>query len=97
MPYAGLALDSKGNLYGTTQLGGTGTGRGCIYGLDSGCGVVFKLDSSGQETVLYSFTSGPNGNVPDSGVILDSAGDLYGTTQYGGAANAGVIYRITTP
>ena len=58
-----------GNLYGTTDGGGA-----------SGAGVVFKVDTSGNETVLYSFTGGADGAYPNAGVILDSAGNLYGTT-----------------
>jgi uncharacterized repeat protein (TIGR03803 family) len=82
-PDAGVIRDSAGNLYGTTTLGGLGSG------------VVFKLDTSGQETVLYSFTGGADGSIPYGGLTLDSAGNLYGTTYYGGTANAGVVYKLT--
>src|ERR1035437_3973399 len=53
-------------------------------------GVVFKVDTSGTETVLYSFTGGADGDYPEAGVIRDSAGNLYGTTIGGGAAGYGV-------
>jgi len=82
-PYAGVALDSAGNLYGTTYYGGA-----------ANTGVVYKVSPSGQETVLYAFTGGTDGGNPHAGVILDSAGNLYGTTYYGGAANAGVVYKV---
>src|ERR1022692_4562657 len=82
-PHAGVILDSAGNLYGTTPNGGT-----------SGAGVVFKLDTTGHETVLYSFTGGADGGYPDAGLIGDSAGYLYGTTLYGGTAGNGTVYKL---
>ncbi len=72
-PRSGVASDAHGNLYGTTYYGGT-----------SGIGVVYKLDPSGQETVLHSF-AGHDGAAPYAGVLLDPAGYIYGTTYYGGA------------
>jgi uncharacterized repeat protein (TIGR03803 family) len=83
-PYAGVIRDSAGNLYGTTNWGGT-----------AGAGVVYLLDTTGHETVLYSFTGGADGGVPN-GVIRDPAGNLYGTTSGGGTANAGVVYKLDT-
>jgi len=84
----GVVRDSAGNLYGTTSNGG---------GVD---GVVFKLDTAGQETVLHTFTGGADGGVPYGGVILDSAGNLYGTTYYGGinpdCSGCGVVYEMDT-
>ncbi len=84
-PYAGLILDSAGNLYGTTLYGGTGNCKGENGGI--GCGTVFKLDTNGVETVLYSFAGGTDGEFPASDLIRDSQGNLYGTTGQGGAAN----------
>ena len=55
---------------------------------------VFKLDHAGNETVLYSFTGGTDGNTPYSGVIRDEAGNLYGTTVGGGAFGSGVVYKV---
>jgi uncharacterized repeat protein (TIGR03803 family) len=75
--------DSAGNLYGTTPGGGI-----------SGAGVVYKLDTAGQETVLYTFTGGADGGNPDAGVIADSAGNLYGTTYNGGTSGAGVVFKL---
>jgi uncharacterized repeat protein (TIGR03803 family) len=62
-PQGGLVRDAKGNLYGTTA-GGGGTGTYCF----SGCGTVFKLDASGNETVLYTFLGTTDGNSPRAGV-----------------------------
>jgi uncharacterized repeat protein (TIGR03803 family) len=83
--HLGVIEDSAGNLYGTTYGGGT-----------SGNGVVFKLDTTGKETVLYSFTGGADGAAPFAAVIRDSAGSLYGTTRYGGVSNAGVVFKLDT-
>ncbi|MBV9718328.1 MAG: hypothetical protein JOZ77_03355 [Candidatus Eremiobacteraeota bacterium] len=89
-PYAGLTMDSGGNLYGTTSFGGK-----------TGFGTVFKLDPSGHESVLYNFTKGADGGVPVSGVVLDGQHNIYGTTQYGGFAGnqacddgCGVVFEV---
>ena len=57
--------------------------------------MVYKLDATGHYTVLYSFTGGADGEYPFAGVIRDSAGNLYGTTSYGGSG-AGVVYKLDT-
>jgi uncharacterized repeat protein (TIGR03803 family) len=81
---AGPIRDSAGNLYGTAQIGGA-----------SNKGVVFKLDSTGHETILYSFAGPPaDGANPFAGLIRDSAGNLYGTTAYGGTSNFGVVFKL---
>ena len=85
-PESGVIRDVAGNLYGTTFQGG----NGCAIG----CGVVYKLDPSGNEHVLYSFTNGADGGLPNTGVIRDSAGNLYGTTTQGGASFEGVVYKL---
>ena len=69
IPWVVLIRDSAGNLYGTTASGGA-----------SNAGVVFKLDTAGNETVLYSFTGGADGGTPYTGVILGPDGNLYGTS-----------------
>jgi uncharacterized repeat protein (TIGR03803 family) len=85
-PAAGLTRDSAGNLYGTTLYGGE---QRCTNGFDAGCGVVFKIDSAGNETVLHAFSpSATDGQYPEGRVILDNAGDLYGTTAGGGSGCA---------
>ena len=70
-PTAPLIQDAAGNLYGTTSSGG--------YGF----GLVFKLDSSNRETMLYAF-QGPDGATPYGALVMDSSGTLYGTTSAGG-------------
>ncbi len=106
-----LVADSAGNLYGTTWAGGNDS-TSCVYTGIPGCGVVFKLARGAQgtweETVLYTFTGGADGAVPANGVILDSSGNLYGTTYFGGnaepqvcqaidnfPAGCGVIFKLT--
>jgi uncharacterized repeat protein (TIGR03803 family) len=89
---SGVVWIHKGNLYGTTLVGGT-LGN-CYDGPSTCCGVVFKVDTAGNETVLYSFTGGVDGGNPWAGVLLDSAGNLYGTASGGGAANMGVVFEI---
>jgi uncharacterized repeat protein (TIGR03803 family) len=84
-PYGGLVRDTKGNLYGTTYLGGA-----------SGAGTVFKIDTTGREKPLHSFTGGKDGGYPVAGVIMDAAGNLYGTTLQGGAFGAGTVFKVDT-
>jgi uncharacterized repeat protein (TIGR03803 family) len=96
--YAGVILDSAGNLYGTTYSGGNLTG---CAGL--GCGTVFKLapvTGGWQESVLYSFSGGADGGNPRAGVIFDAAGNLYGTAFQGGSftkclSGCGIAYKLT--
>ncbi len=87
-PLEGVIFDSDGNLYGTTVGGGDlrCTQPGLFSNL-RGCGVVFKLDSSGRESVLHTFTGlsgGGDGAAPYATVVEDAGGNLYGTTYYGG-------------
>ena len=89
---AGQIRDSAGNLYGTTTEGGEGGTSGPCKG-QSGCGVVFKLDSAGNETDLYHF-SGPDGEHPNAAVLLYSANILYGTTSDGGDSGYGVVFML---
>jgi uncharacterized repeat protein (TIGR03803 family) len=87
-PYAGLVLDSRGNLYGTTVNGGGSTS------CSGGCGTVFKVTSSGKESILYSFAGGTDGANPYGGLIRDARGNLYGTTVYGGSY-VGTVFEVT--
>ena len=83
-PMAGLLIDPQGNLYGTTQDGGDLT---CSELGQTGCGTIFKLThgSGGwSENVLYAFPGGANGFAPQSQLVRDAAGNLYGTTVDGG-------------
>jgi uncharacterized repeat protein (TIGR03803 family) len=84
-----LILDASGNLYGTTQKGGT-----------AGDGTVFRIDTAENETVLYSFQGGTDGASTRAGLISDAAGDLYGTTPLGGSSGDGgygygTVFEIT--
>jgi hypothetical protein len=85
LPQASLTEDRLGNLYGATQLGGSGAG--CT---SSGCGVVFRLqhpqepENAWTETVLHTYQGGKDGYVPWGRVIFSRGGLLYGATQFGG-------------
>jgi uncharacterized repeat protein (TIGR03803 family) len=100
LPFSTLTLDAAGNLYGTTREGGSAWNIFC----GSECGTVFKLTSSAggwNETVLHNFGGpGADGASPYAGVILDSAGRIYGTTSLGGIngfayQNGGTVFQIT--
>jgi uncharacterized repeat protein (TIGR03803 family) len=92
-PSGTLFRDSKGNFYGTTGGGGN---HGCQFQL--GCGTVFELDASGNETALYAFQGGAAGFYPPSGVIRDPSGNLYGATPNGGNLDCkngcGVVFKV---
>jgi uncharacterized repeat protein (TIGR03803 family) len=95
-PYGGLVQDSAGNLYGTTANGGGGTACG-----SAGCGTVFKVTPKGSESILHAFCAkGVNctdGMNPIGGLIIDSAGNLYGTTEYGGvkSCGCGTVFKLS--
>lgn len=108
-PVSGLVSDSSGNLYGTTNYGGSSVSRSC----DGGCGTVFELspnpDGTWAESVLYSFCTENNGTTcldgafPLTGLAFDSTGNLYGTTFAGGAdcylggLGCGVVFELSPP
>jgi uncharacterized repeat protein (TIGR03803 family) len=77
-----------GTLYGTTAFGG-GSNTAC----NGGCGTVFKITTSGHETVLHRFRGGADGSFPKASLI-DVNGPLYGTTEFGGAAGFGTVFKI---
>ena len=83
-------LDSSGNLYGTTYVGGLT----CDSGL-SHCGIVFKLAPNGVESVVHLFKGAPtDGEHSRAGLLRDSLGNSYGTTWSGGSANGGTVFKI---
>jgi T5SS/PEP-CTERM-associated repeat protein/uncharacterized repeat protein (TIGR03803 family) len=87
-PSAGLIADAAGNLYGTTTAGGA-----------DGDGIVFEIAKTGSgfagtPVTLYSF-SGPDGSGPSAGLVVDTAGDLFGTTSGGGANGLGAVFELT--
>ena len=86
-PQSTLIQGSDGNFYGTTTSGGANT-----HG-----GTVFKITPEGVESVLYSFTraADPIGGIYPYGLIQGSDGNLYGVTQFGGANDAGTVFKMT--
>jgi uncharacterized repeat protein (TIGR03803 family) len=103
VPYASLVMDGAGNLYGTTSAGG-GHQNEC-GGEFTGCGTVFELSPTKggwRETILYNFPNFKDGKYPASALALDSAGNLYGTTYYGGintcaggVGRCGVVFKVS--
>jgi uncharacterized repeat protein (TIGR03803 family) len=99
-PLSAVVLDSAGNLYGTTQIGGTAAKCG------NGCGVVFELTPSStvpwNEAVIYAFPALSTGAYPQSALTFDQTGNLYGTTNGGGNApnqfcnqGCGTVFKLT--
>ena len=86
-PIGGVVLDSAGNLYGTTSLGGA-YGNGTVY--------IEKLSGdTWTEKTIYSFMGGNDGENPPATVTLDGHGNIYGTTSLGGANGDGVVYKLS--
>jgi len=85
-PYAAPIVDSSGNVYGTTWMGGKAT---------CSCGTVFKIKPNGSEAVLHAFHNGRDGASPVAALIVDANGTLYGTTSAGGGHNSGTVFKIT--
>jgi uncharacterized repeat protein (TIGR03803 family) len=93
LPAAGLLASGSGALYGTASLGGT-----CTASPLYGCGTVFELTPSVAGyafTLLYTFQGGNDGRSPFAQLVADKNGNLYGTTQYGGASNNGTVFELT--
>ncbi len=88
LPYSGLLLTADGSFFGTTSQGGTN-------GLPFGYGTIFRLNSSGVLTTLFSFNN-TNGAKPYGALALGGDGNLYGTTWGGGISNVGTAFRVTT-
>jgi uncharacterized repeat protein (TIGR03803 family) len=87
--YSGVIIDHAGNLYGTSESGGMNNG---------GQGTVYELTYSGSgwtTTILHNFSENGDGFAPVGGLIMDSAGNLYGTTPYGGSGGGGVVFKLS--
>lgn len=89
-PLASLTPDAAGNLYGTTQIGGT-----------YGSGVVFQLaptsDGGWRYSVLHEFTGGDDGGQPLGSLVFDAEGNAYGTAAAGGANGVGLVFKLSPP
>jgi len=85
LPYGGLVQASDGNLYGTTEQGGTNND-----------GTMFRIATNGTLTTLYSFSGGSDGAGPYAALVQDRDGALYGTAIGGGSSRSGTVFRITT-
>jgi uncharacterized repeat protein (TIGR03803 family) len=83
-PYAGVISDTDGDVLFGTTAGGVSSGRG----------TVFKVDTSGKETVLHVFTGSPDGAYPLGGLTRDQEGNLYGTTNSGGSYGYGTVFKV---
>ena len=98
-PIGSLIEDRDGNLYGTTQAGGSTSACNGV-----GCGIVFKIAPDGTEAILHDFTGGKDGEHPAAGLILDGSGNLYGATQgnyyaagrtAAAAENYGTVFKLS--
>jgi uncharacterized repeat protein (TIGR03803 family) len=83
-----LVLDKAGNVYGTTWEGGS-LGAGCVFEVSP------QPDGSWTEKVIHSFTASPDGSEPQAGLVMDAAGNLYGTTVEGGVNGDGAIFELS--
>ena len=92
-PDGGMILGADGNFYGGTDEGGTSA-----YPNFAGYGTIFKMTPTGTLTVLYNFVDGKTGTTEgaDGNSVVESGGNFYGTTVYGGQANVGVAFEITS-
>jgi uncharacterized repeat protein (TIGR03803 family) len=89
--FASVIRVDEGNFYGATTNGGDLNGCGGV-----GCGVVFKLDPKGRETVLHTFSGGTDA-IPVAGLLLDDEGNLYGTASGGGDRHATAEWSSRSP
>ena len=109
-PNSGLIMDAAGNLYGVTAYGGTGNCK--LLGILYGCGTVYELSPPQQqggawtETILYSFPTAKQGYLPNGNLVFDSAGNLYGATEFGGGKGTtcdefyqycGAVFELSPP
>ena len=93
-PYAGLIADQRGNLYGTTELGGANEESGTVFELSPPSG----KSTQWNEQVLWSFGASGDGSSLFAGLLADKWGNLYGTTRFGGANNNdGTVFELSPP
>jgi hypothetical protein len=93
-PYAGLIFDLRGNLYGTTNGGGTSGFYGTVFELSPPSGSQMQW----SERVLWNFGTSNDGQNPVASLIFDLRGNLYGTTQSGGTINNnGTVFQLSGP
>lgn len=91
-PSGELIFDANGAIYGTTTYGGNDGTNGCAN--RGGCGVAYQLTARGTLKVLHAFTSGHDGGNPESALLMDGSGALYGTAGFGGDDQEGVVFRV---
>ncbi len=84
-----MVRDAAGNLFSASAFGGL---QSCNQG--EGCGFIYRVDPTGKFNVIYNFQGPPDGVNPEAPLVLDSAGNLYGVTVYGGAHNYGTIFKL---
>lgn len=103
-PVGALIFDNDGNLYGVTQHGGDSTA--CDTSGSEGCGTVYELSpplpgkTKWKERILYSFSDGTDGAVPDAGLVFDGTGNLFGTTVLaagGTVTPSGTVFELLAP
>ncbi len=102
---APVALDDRGNIFGSTNLGGNGSGSGnnlCgSFALIQGCGTIFELslqsNASWTESVLHKFQGTGDGQQPVGRLVQDPAGNLYGVTEFDGVSGAGLVFELSPP
>ncbi len=87
-PTAGLVFDNKGNLFGTTVVGGS-NGLGTVFEL------IYVVGVGWTEHVLYSFQDASDGELPFGGLIFDSSGNLYGSSKTDGAGGGGTVFELS--
>ncbi len=86
-PVAGLTIGPDGNLYGTASAGR----------FSDGLGTIFEISTNGVFTALYSFTGANDGSTPSASMVLGADGNLYGTTEFGGASDSGTAFEVVLP
>ena len=91
-PFGPFVQDTAGNLFGVAKSGGD---LKCAEFPQAGCGTVFKVATNGTLTVLHAFHGGSGGAVPQGGLLLDAAGNLFGVTSLGGNLEQGTVFKIS--